>query len=89
MPRTRTAKKRLRQNVKKRAANREQTARMRTEVKKTTRQIEEGQLDQAKDQLKTAMQNIDKAAKKNLIHPNKAARMKSKLAKKLGEASKQ
>jgi len=31
---------------------------------------------------------IDKAAKNNLIHPNKAARLKSRLAKKIGKTPK-
>ncbi|MHC4598989.1 MAG: 30S ribosomal protein S20 [Planctomycetota bacterium] len=89
MPTTRTAKKRLRQNSKRRVANRAALGRMRTEVKKAEERILAGPVDKAGEQLRIATRYIDKAAKMNLIHPNKAARMKSSLAKKLTSAAKQ
>lgn len=88
MAHTRTAKKRLRQNVKKRTANRAQVSRLKTELKKTKARIQEGKPEEAKAQLSIASQALDKAAKKNLIHPNKASRVKSRLAKKIAAASK-
>ncbi|MHC4777811.1 MAG: 30S ribosomal protein S20 [Planctomycetota bacterium] len=88
MPTTRTAKKRLRQNEKRRTLNRADLARMRTELKKAEGQIDGGKIEEAAKQVGVATKHIDKAAKKNLIHRNQASRMKSKLAKKLGQAEK-
>jgi small subunit ribosomal protein S20 len=42
--------------------------------------------DAAQASLPDAMKKIDKAAKKRVIHPNAAARMKSRLARKLVKA---
>ena len=89
MPYTRTAKKRLRQNDKRRVTNRAKMVRMRSEVKKARESIRSGPMDKAGEQLRLATKYIDKAAKMNLIHPNKAARMKSGLAIKLTSAAKQ
>lgn len=36
---------------------------------------------------KTAVSTIDRAAKKGVIHPNKAARLKSRLAKRVNAAA--
>jgi small subunit ribosomal protein S20 len=35
----------------------------------------------------TAISSIDRAAKKGVIHPNKAARLKSRLMKRVNEAA--
>jgi len=88
MPNTRTAKKRLRQSKKRNIANSATLSRMRTEMKKARIRIEEGKITDARDQFKTAQKFIDKAAKRNLIHANKASRLKSKLARYLASAEK-
>jgi small subunit ribosomal protein S20 len=89
MPSTRTAKKRLRQNDKRRVLNRAKMVRMRTEVKKARDSIRSGPVEKAGEQLRLATKYIDKAARMNLIHHKKAARMKSNLAKQLMSAAKQ
>lgn len=89
MPHTRTAKKRHRQNEKRKTSNRADMARMRTELKKANSLLEAGKVDEAGKQVSLAVKNIDKTAKKNLIHRNKASRMKSKLTKRLSDAAKQ
>jgi small subunit ribosomal protein S20 len=44
--------------------------------------------EQAPEALKHAMKTLDQAAAKNIIHKNKAARKKSRLAKKINAAAK-
>jgi len=88
MPYTKSAKKRLRQNRNRKTDNSTARSLMRTEVKKTFQVIEKGDLEAARDQIRKGFKRIDKARKRNLIHANKAARMKSKLARNLHAAEK-
>ena len=48
--------------------------------------IAAGDKTAAAEKMKAAMSALDKAAKKNVIHKNKAANLKSKLAKKANAA---
>lgn len=50
--------------------------------------IQKKELDKAGEVVTAAVSALDRAAKKGVIHPNKAARRKSRLMKKLNEASK-
>lgn len=86
MPHTKSAKKRLRQDEKRRLLNKATRTRMKTESKKFLQLLEAGDLEGARAQLAVAMSRIDKAAKKNVIHANTAARKKSLLARRLREA---
>ena len=54
------------------------------EIKKLSAQ---GNAQQAKTLLPRLYKALDKAAKTRAIHPNKAARLKSRLAKKLATAA--
>ena len=78
MPNIRAAKKRMRQSEKARARNRAQRTRMRRTIKKV-RQAESAQ--EAAAAYRDATSALDRAARKHLIHPNAAARLKSRLAK--------
>lgn len=71
MPNLKSAKKRLRQDVKKRLTNMIVKTRIKTETK---RAIESGALT-------PALGAIDRAAAKGIIHKNTAARRKSRLMK--------
>lgn len=73
-----SALKRIRANQAKRLRNRYQAKTTRTYIKKLR-----GTQDKAEAQelYKTVVSMIDKLAKKNIIHRNKAANNKSKLAK--------
>lgn len=53
---------------------------MRTAVKAAKAAKAEG-ADNAEELVNVAFKHIDKAAKKNLVHKNKASRMKSQLSK--------
>nr|UNJ15630.1 ribosomal protein S20 [Cyanidiaceae sp.] len=55
---------------------------IKTLIKKYIRQINNSSFDS--ELLKTLYSKIDKAAKKNIYHKNKAKRLKSKLTKKAG-----
>lgn len=55
----------------------------RTWVKKVEQLIFAGDIAQAQEDVKKAYQALDKAAKKRVFHPNKAARYKSRLMRKL------
>ncbi len=83
MPHSRSAKKRVRQNEKARMRNKAEKSAMRTQVKKVKKAIEAGDLEQAEKELPAAMKRLDKAARKNVIHPNTAARRKSRLQRDL------
>ena len=78
MPKIRSAKKRMRQSAKARDRNRHQRASLRTAIKRA-RSVEAG--EDSTVALRAAESLIDRAARKRLIHPNAAARQKSRLAK--------
>ena len=75
-----------RQSIKRRAHNRYYRTTARTFVKKTRAQIDGGDLTTAEETIRQAIKALDKAAQKGLIHPNNAARRKSRLMKALNKA---
>jgi small subunit ribosomal protein S20 len=81
MPNTASAKKRLRQNEKLRLLNRATKSVMRGQIRKVREAVAAGNGEQAQAELKLAQKRLDKAASKNLIHKNAAARTKSRLVK--------
>lgn len=79
MPRTKSAKKHDRQTKTRTVANRTQRSALRTAVK-AARAAETP--EQRAAALKRAERLLDRAGRKRLIHPNTAARLKSRLSKK-------
>ena len=73
--------KRIRQTVVRTERNRAEKNRMKTIRKKTLVAIASGDKDAAAKAVSEFSSVVDKAAKRNLIHPNKAANLKSKTAK--------
>jgi len=57
-----------------------------TNITKAERLIFSGDLEAAQKAAVAATSSLDKAAEKGVIHPNNAARRKSRLLKKLNEA---
>ncbi len=57
-----------------------------TNITKAERLIFSGKLETAQKAVVAAISSLDKAAEKGIIHPNNAARRKSRLMKKLNEA---
>ena len=76
-----SAKKRMRQNEKRRANNRSNRSRLRTEVKKLRDAIEASDKKQSEAQLEPTISLIDKMVNKRILHRNTAARYKSRLTR--------
>jgi small subunit ribosomal protein S20 len=77
MPVIKSAKKKLKKDIKRTVENKKLKDLFRKAVKKAEKSPTESSV-------RKAVKLTDKAAKKNIIHKNKAARIKSKLAKLLG-----
>ncbi|MEK6232646.1 MAG: 30S ribosomal protein S20 [Luteolibacter sp.] len=73
--------KRIRQTVVRTERNRAEKSRMKTIRKKALAAIAAGNKEDASKAASEFSSVVDKAAKRNLIHPNKAANLKSKTAK--------
>tara|TARA_Y100001933_G_scaffold20379_1_gene17602 strand:- start:1171 stop:1443 length:273 start_codon:yes stop_codon:yes gene_type:complete len=86
MANTESAKKRVRQNVKRRALNRWRMRNMRTAIKAFDKALANGELDNAASAFKTASAVVDKTAQKGVIHRNQAARRKSRMSARLKKA---
>lgn len=81
MPNNASAKKRLRQEQKRRLHNRMVKSIVRTSVTKARQAIASGVESEAS--VRAAVSELDRAAKKGVIHRNNAARRKSRLMKQL------
>lgn len=77
------AKKRARQAEKARIKNASQRSMVRTYIKKVIAAVEANQKEQATESYKVAVPVIDSMVNKGIIHKNKAARLKSRLNKKV------
>jgi small subunit ribosomal protein S20 len=77
MPQHKQAKKRVLQSEKRRRHNRKQHAKIKTLYRQV---MEESDKDKAGESLKEAAAYMDKMSLKGRIHPNNAARKKSKMA---------
>lgn len=87
MANTKSAIKRNRQTVTRTERNRAEKTRMKSTRKKALAAIEAGNKDEALKAASEFSSVVDKAAKRNLIHPNKAANLKSKTAKAIAAIS--
>lgn len=86
MANIKSAMKQMRQNEKRRARNRQVRSSTRTAMKKANILIVSGDEQEATTAVRQAISALDKAAQKGVIHPNNAARHKSRLMKKLEAA---
>ena len=86
MPVTKSAKKQVRVDERRRLRNRSIRSLVKTNITKAERLIFSGELESARAAVVAAISSLDKAAEKGIIHPNNAARRKSRLMKKLNEA---
>jgi small subunit ribosomal protein S20 len=81
MPHTKSAKKRLRQNEKRRLSNRAVKKAIKTQIKKVLEIAQTSPVEQLRQEFNLAAKKLDKAAAKKIVHPNLAARKKSQLAR--------
>jgi small subunit ribosomal protein S20 len=80
MPHTKSAKKRLRQSLERRASNRATRSAVKTQVRKVRQAVAAGDVAKAEAELRIAAKKLDKAGAKRVMHPNAAARTKSRLS---------
>lgn len=85
MPIKKSAIKKAKQDLVKKARNKLIKISFRSKIKETKEAIAEGKIKEASQSLISAFSALDKAAKKNVIHKNTAARKKSRLAKKVAD----
>ncbi len=78
MPQHKSAKKRVRQNEKRRLRNKEMHSRVRTKIKKLEHMEDP---EAAEAMLNEVKAELDRLASKGIIHKNKAANTKSRLEK--------
>jgi len=81
MPNSASAAKRLRQSAKRRLHNRISKKLVKTSIKKAIQSATETDLPKSEADFRAAMAKIDKAGARRILHPNTAARRKSKLAR--------
>jgi small subunit ribosomal protein S20 len=84
---TLSAKQRIRNSARKAKFNRLHRSRARTFIKNSRELIAQKDPETAKDQVMLAISALDRAAGKGVIHPNNAARRKSRLQKLLNKAT--
>ena len=80
MPNTSSAKKRMRQDAVRRSRNRSAKANLRSQLRKVRAAITAKNLDESVKEFKTLASKLDRAAGRNVIHANSAARTKSRLS---------
>jgi small subunit ribosomal protein S20 len=83
---SRSAEKRVRQAEESRLRNRSIRGATRTQIRKALPLIAANRLDEAQGAVRQAVSALDRAAEKGVIHPNNAARHKSRLMLKYNSA---
>jgi small subunit ribosomal protein S20 len=79
MPTTKSAEKRLRQNIARRLQNRKVKSSVKTQVRKVREAVAAGDVQKAEAEYREAAKKLDRAGVHREIHANKAARTKSRL----------
>jgi small subunit ribosomal protein S20 len=85
---SKSALKAHRQNVKRREHNRQQRSKLRTGLKAIRKTVEGGDAAATKTELVANQSLVDKMAAKGIIHPNTAARYKSRLSARAAKTAK-
>jgi small subunit ribosomal protein S20 len=78
-----SAKKRVRQNAKRRTINRARKSQVKSQIKRFEAALTEGDAETAGAELKATIKKLDKVAATSTMHKKTAARKKSRLTKKL------
>lgn len=81
MPNIKSAKKRMRQSIKRTARNRVRKEKLKKAVKSYRSAVAAGESGAVAEELKKVTKAIDKAKVKGILHKNTANRRKSRLAK--------
>ena len=78
-----SAKKRVRQNAKRRVINRARKSMIKTQIKHLETALDAGEADKAKEQLGILTKKLDKISTTSTLHKNTAARIKSRLTRRV------
>ena len=87
MPHTASAEKRLRKSEKRRRQNRAAAKTLRVKRKALDAVVKTNDVAKTAEEFKVTQATLDRAADKGYIHKNKAARLKSRLVKRLRAAA--
>lgn len=87
MANIKSAEKRWRQNIKRRARNRMVRSATRTYVKDARLAIEDGDVQESAEAVREAISALDRAVSKGVIHRNNAARRKSRLMQRMNKVA--
>lgn len=85
MPILKSAKKRVKTAARRTEQKRGYKTRMLTMIKNIINFVKGGEVEKAKAIFNDAQSAIDTAAKKNIIHPNNAARKKARIARAISD----
>ncbi len=88
MPQHKSAKKRLRQTVRKTAVNKSVKSNVATQLKTIEKLIKDKKVDESMAKLKQVMSVLHKSTQRKIMHLNKASRTISKLQKDISAISK-
>ena len=78
-----SAKKRVKQNAKRRTISRARKSQVKTQIKHFEAILSSGDIEAASEQYRLVVQKLDKTAATSTMHKKTAARKKSRLAKRL------
>lgn len=88
MPNTKSAIKAMHQSLRRRAVNKRTTEKYKKALREFRKLVTAGSKAEAEKAMSKAASQIDKAVKKMQVHRNKAARLKSRMAKALAKLGK-
>jgi small subunit ribosomal protein S20 len=80
MPNTASAKKRMRQDAVRRLRNRSTKSAIRTQLRKVREAIAAKDYEMSQSEFRALVKKLDRAASRNVIHANAAARTKSRVS---------
>ena len=83
---TRSAAKAHRQSLKRRLRNRKVQSATKSAIRRAVTSIASGDMDTARADVRAAISTLDRTASKGVVHPNNAARRKSRLLLKYNAA---
>jgi len=86
MPNIKSAKKRVKQSIKRHARNTARKSVIKNSIKRVANAIEKNDIAQAKELLKEVQAYLSRAKSKRVLHANTADRKISRLAKKVAAA---
>ena len=88
MPNTTSAKKRLKQSLVRRARNRSAKSTLKTLTRRVLDTVPAGDAAKSDAEYRILVKTLDQAAARRIIHPNRAARVKSRVSARLKAAKK-